>query len=388
MTEPSRNDPPVPETTVVVVGQTPPPFGGQAVMVEKMLRGDYSPVRLRHVRMAFSREMDEIGKFSSGKLVELLRVIGAIVYARFRYRAGILYYPPGGQNRLPIVRDMAILIATRWLFRKTVFHFHASGLADYYTQLSAPLRFLFRRAYFRPDAGIRLSELAPEDAKKLRAASEYIIPNGIEDCAPQLSGAGRAWPAASGHAAPSPVNILFVGVICESKGVEVLLAAARLLADRQSMFRLRIMGKFESQAYEERIRALVRERGLSGHVQFLGVLSGQEKHQAFASADIFAFPTFFESETFSVVLVEALSYGLPVVATDWRAIGSIVEDDVCGFLVPIRDPQAVGEKIELLIRDPDLRASMGRAGRRRYENHFTLAKYHQRLRQVFLELAA
>ena len=355
-------------------------------MVEKMLRGDYSPVRLRHVRMAFSREMDEIGKFAAGKLVELVRVIAAIIYARFRYRARVLYYPPGGQNRLPILRDMAILIATRWLFKKTVFHFHASGLADYYDQLSAPMRFFFRCAYFEPDAAIRLSDLAPEDAKKLRAKSEYIIPNGIEDSTRGGSGVGKAQPGAAGSAAP--VNILFVGVICESKGIEVLLAAARLLVEQDVGFSLWIMGKFESDAYEYRVRGIVEEQGLSGHVQFLGVLTGEEKHRAFLSADIFAFPTFFESETFSVVLVEALSYGLPVVTTHWRAIASIIEDEVSGFLVPIRNPQALSEKIEELALDSDLRHRMGQAGRMRYEDQFTLAKYQERLRQVFLELAA
>ncbi len=375
-------------TDVVVVGQTPPPFGGQAVMVEKMLRGDYGPVKLRHVRMAFSGEMDEIGKFAPRKLVELVRVIAAIVRARVRYRARILYYPPGGQNRLPILRDMAILIATRWMFRKTIFHFHASGLADYYSELSGPMRLFFRWAYFYPDAGIRLSDLAPEDAKKLRAKSEYIVPNGVEDNASKGPRDGPGPPGAGGSAEPEEVELLFVGVICESKGVEVLLAAARQLVERGLRFRLRIMGKFESDGYEEKIRRLVSEQGLSGVVEFLGVLAGEDKHRAFVSADIFAFPTFFESETFSVVLVEALSYGLPVVTTRWRAIPSIIEDQVSGFLVPVRHPQALSEKLETLIRDPDLRRRMGDAGRRRYADQFTLAIFHQRLRQVFVEMAA
>ena len=75
--------------TIVVVGQTPPPIGGQAVMIEAMLQGKHEHVRLHHVRMAFSTEMDQIGRFRLRKLFELVRVIAAIVHARFAHGAQV-----------------------------------------------------------------------------------------------------------------------------------------------------------------------------------------------------------------------------------------------------------------------------------------------------------
>lgn len=50
--------------TVLVVGQTPPPIGGQAVMMERFLKGTYTRIKLVHVRLAFSNEMNEVGRFS------------------------------------------------------------------------------------------------------------------------------------------------------------------------------------------------------------------------------------------------------------------------------------------------------------------------------------
>jgi glycosyltransferase involved in cell wall biosynthesis len=55
---------------------------------------------------------------------------------------------------------------------------------------------------------------------------------------------------------------------------------------------------------------------------------------------VFCFPSFFNSEAFPVVLLEALACGLPIVSTRWRGIPSIVDDGECGLLVEPRDDQA------------------------------------------------
>ena len=90
---------------VLVVGQTPPPFGGQAMMIEALLR--HEPVRLRffHVRLQYSADMDSVGRFSIGKVWVLITTILQVWRARFRYRTPLMYYPPSGPNRVPVLRD-------------------------------------------------------------------------------------------------------------------------------------------------------------------------------------------------------------------------------------------------------------------------------------------
>ncbi len=374
--EPDTFTVPAPQTHIAVVGQTPPPYGGQALMIERLLEGHYPNCVLHHVRMAFSKEMDEIGKFSVAKLFELIRVIAHILTVRFKYGATVLYYPPAGPDLVPVLRDIAILLCTRFFFSKTIFHYHASGLSTLYAQLPALLRPFFRRAYFHADASIRLSPYAPEDPKKLAAKQEYIVPYGIAD---------EYYPDVhlQETGSPAPVNLLFVGVLRESKGVLVFLEACRLLAETNTPFQANLMGKFESEAFQEKVWTLVRRYGLEGSVHFLGVLTGDEKREAFTQADVFCFPTHFESEALSVVLIEALSFGLPIVATQWRGLPSLVEDGDNGFLVPIKDPDAVADRLRRLIADPDLRHRMGQQGRARYLDRYTVAKYHERINRVF-----
>jgi glycosyltransferase involved in cell wall biosynthesis len=81
-----------------------------------------------------------------------------------------------------------------------------------------------------------------------------------------------------------------------------------------------------------------------------------------------------------------MSFGLPVVATDWRAIGSIVRDDESGFLVSIGDSPAVADRLDRLARSPTLATRLGEAGRRRYELDFAESVYQQRVLQLLHEV--
>jgi glycosyltransferase involved in cell wall biosynthesis len=367
---------------VLVVGQTPPPFNGQAIMIEQLVKSDLADLQLIHVRMGFSSHMNELGRIRLSKILHLFGLIARIIFHRLRDGARVLYYPPGGVERVPMYRDMAVLISTRWLFDKTVFHFHAGGVSTQYDQLPAWRRWFFRRAYFGADAAIRISKLNPDDGGRLAAKRQYVIPNGIEDPCDGIA-LRRSGPRNSSD----PLTILFVGVLSEAKGVAVLIEACERLADRGVPFQLSMIGQWESDAFANRIRNRVHDLDLSKQIRFVGALVGEEKFAAYHRADVFCFPTFFEGETFGLVLVEAMACGLPVVATRWRGIPSVVDDGTTGFLVEPRDPDAMAERLAALARDPRLCERMGSAGRAKFEREYTFARHANCIRRALLETA-
>ena len=368
-----------PLVRVVVVGQTPPPVHGQAVMIQTMLEGDYPGVELIYVPMSFSKTLDDVGRFRLGKLGELIALIRRIRATQRRTGATTLYYPPAGPDRIPMWRDFAVLLATRLRFRRTLFHFHAGGLTDeLYPKLTLLERFLFHRAYGKPDAIIRMTPRTPARTDLLHPRADYIVPYGIPDhgCDAETTRAAKGPEAVA--------QILFVGALRESKGVLVLLDACRALAARNVPFSLNLMGAFHTSEFEQIVRERLQDPWLAGRVHLLGVLTGAKKDAAYRCADLFCFPTFYESEAFSVVLVEALSYGLPIVATRWRGIPDIVPDGECGLLVPIQDASSVAIALERLLCDPALRRRLGAAARARYLAHYTEVRFHDSLREVFL----
>lgn len=361
---------------VIVVGQTPPPYSGQAVMIANMLAGVYEGVQLIHVRMALSRTMYEVGQISLRKIIELVALAAKIAVARLRTGATVLYYPPHNLSRAAVYRDMFLLLTTRWMFRKTLFQYHAAGLSEVYPTFPRVLKGLFRRAYFRADMAIR-HPLTPDDAGLLAARGSAEVPYGIEDAASSLLADART------ARAERPITILFVGLLRESKGLLVLLDACRELRRRGVQFRLSLMGTFMDAEFEDQVRAGLRDGGLEDAVDFLGVLTGDAKHRAFAKASIFCFPSFFESESAPVVLLEAMQFALPIVATSWRSIPAVVHDGENGFLLPIKEPIAVADRLQQLIADDDLRERMGSESRRRYQSEYTPAAYQRNLQAVF-----
>lgn len=359
---------------ILVVGQTPPPFGGQAIMINEMLKGVYKKIRFYHVRMSFSSEMDEIGKFKVRKMWHLLNIISQIIYFKLRYNISVLYYPPGGKEYIPMYRDLVILNCTRWLFKKTIFHFHAAGVSRLYPEIGGIMRTLYKRAYFYPDLAVLISESAePNDGSLLKAKKIVVMANGISDRWEELKQIEKS--------ERNEIIILFVGMIRVEKGIEELLQACYILDSKGIQIKLQVVGKFESEQYKDHICGIIQALKIDQVVEFLGVRTGIEKYKIYKCADIFSLPSYME--TFGLVCVEAMQCSLPVVVSDISALRTIVSDNTSGFLVPVRDSIMLASALEKLAVNKELRELMGAEGRKIYKDKFTIQYFWKQIDDTF-----
>ncbi|HEX2092013.1 MAG TPA: glycosyltransferase family 4 protein [Longimicrobiaceae bacterium] len=160
-----------------------------------------------------------------------------------------------------------------------------------------------------------------------------------------------------------PFELLFVGRLVERKGVHVLLdALGRIDASRP--VRLRVVGDGPARGVlEERAERL----GVVGRVVFEGFVSTEELAERFAACDAFVLPAVWDAkgdtEGLGVVLLEAMTYGKPVIASAAGGIVDIVRDGCNGFLVPPGDPDALAGAITACMADPDRRRRLGLQGR-------------------------
>lgn len=362
---------------LLIIGQTPPPYLGQMLSIESLVKAKYQGMRVYHTRLNYSQTTDQVGKFRIRKLFHLLRVIFECSYKILRHRIDVIYYPPGA-DPVPVLRDIATLLVLRRFRRKLILVFHASGVCERVSSWQGILFWLFKKAFFFPDAAIQKSSLNPPDGEFIKARAIYTVPNGWPDQFERFR---------QRKAINFVPVILFVGLIREDKGVEVLIEAAHLLKERGRKFRVQLVGEFTSEEYREELLWEVRDKGLEHCVDFCGLKVGDEKWAQYRSADIFCFPTHYSAESFGNVLVEAMMFELPVVSTTWRGIPGIVEDGITGFLTKIKDPEAVARQLSRLLDDERLRTSMGREGRERYLEKFTIETYVEKTRAVVLEVA-
>ncbi len=357
---------------VLVVGQTPPPVHGQAVMIQELLDGQYAGITLHHIRLNFSRSVDEGGSFKLRKLLVLLRTLTEILIGRWRSQAKILYYPPAAPMFNSVIRDVVLLICTRWLFKYTVFHFHAAGLAEFYQRLPWWLKPLFKLAYRNADLAIFMSENTASAGNDFAAKEVTVIPYGIPD-------SSRLTPSDLREVRDGVARILFMGILCEGKGLLTLIEACSQLQKAGLSFHLVCAGAFASEGFRGEVEKLIESRGLTKMITFPGVLRGEEKWKSFREANIFCFPSHYHAESSPVVLIEAMSFGLPIVTTRWRGIPDVVGGSDGAFIVEPKRPELVANKLEVLLRDRDLKSSMGSKNRAWFCEHYTLVQFRERM---------
>jgi glycosyltransferase involved in cell wall biosynthesis len=152
--------------------------------------------------------------------------------------------------------------------------------------------------------------------------------------------------------APIPGRILFVGRVCLLKGSHYLAEAARILKARGVPCEIRVVGSYSPD--------VIARPAFQGPT-YVGPVPRDAVRSEFAQADVFAFPSL--SEGMAMVQLEAMACGVPVVTTP-RA-GGQVRDGEDGFVVPIRDPRALADRLEQILSDRELREKMSRSAKRK-----------------------
>jgi glycosyltransferase involved in cell wall biosynthesis len=340
---------------VLMLAHFPPPVHGVAAVSEAVLdlRRDFA---ITTVPIQLSRGLDQIGRFSLGKPLLVLRMVLRAARAWRAARPQLVYMtlvPHGGgfYACLPLVALLRLLRA------RVVYHLHGKGIGA-----AAARSALYRRLFAWAMAGGSVILLSPRlvaDAVGLLPERTFFLPNYGPD--PTAAGARDG-----GH-------ILFLSNLVESKGPLVLLDALAMLRARGCRFRASFTGIPFPPLSAERFAEEVAARGLDGHVQYTGPVYGADKAALIAAADIFAFPTM--NDAFPLALLEAMAGGLAVVTTPEGAIPDIVDPGVTGLLVPQGDAVALAGALATLLADPARCRRMGAVGQARVRDHFSRERF-------------
>lgn len=167
------------------------------------------------------------------------------------------------------------------------------------------------------------------------------------------------FPVSDARRKDSSVRITMTGALIWRKAMEYALLAFRGLRNAGVEAELEVLG---GAAKDERERFLytVDDLELGGSVRWRGAVPADEVAQRLREADIFLHAS--HSEGISNAVLEAMACGLPVVCTDAGGMREAVRDGIDGFVVPVRDVEAMAEALVKLARDPELRRRMAGGG--------------------------
>jgi glycosyltransferase involved in cell wall biosynthesis len=179
------------------------------------------------------------------------------------------------------------------------------------------------------------------------------------------------------------IVVTMISRVIRSKGVLDFMAAAQNIASRYTNVRFLLIGTPDDESVD-RLNSAELTR-LKQAVIWPG--PRQDIPTVLAASDIFVLPSTYR-EGIPRVLLEAASTELPIITTNSPGCNEVVENDVNGFLVPVRDPDALSQAILRLIEQPELRQRFGRASRQRAVAHFDLSVIAAQTRSVYHELLA
>jgi colanic acid/amylovoran biosynthesis glycosyltransferase len=182
------------------------------------------------------------------------------------------------------------------------------------------------------------------------------------------------------------IRLLSVGRLVEMKGREYAIKAIAQIKGKYNIH-YDIVG---DGPLRDDLKKLVTDLGLDDIIQFRGWTDSETLERLYSQAHLFIHPSITSSdgnqEGQGVVLLEAQAYGIPVIATRHGAFPDSLLDGQSGFLVPEKDVEALADKIEFLIANPQMWPQLGRTGRRFIEEQFDAAILNKRLEEIYAEL--
>lgn len=264
----------------------------------------------------------------------------------------------------------SVVCLLSWLARRPfLLHAHGSEFAQFYEECSPLARRIVRTVLARADLVMALSETWRTTLAQIspRARIE-VLTNAVP--LPPLEERRRI-------AAHQP-TLLFFGEIAPHKGVFELARAFAAVSDAFPQLKLVYAGTGRS---IQEVGRLPGELGLEGRIECTGWLESQRKRAVLAGASIFVLPSYVEG--MPMALLEAMSWGLPVIATPVGGVPEVISHEVNGLLVAPGDVAALAAAITRLMSDPALCERLGSAARETIATRFSLNTAFERLLAIY-----
>lgn len=350
----------------------PPPAHG-AAKVGEFIRHSHAineTIECRYIPIRSSDTIGDIGKVSAKKLYFVIELYLKVLWALITFRPDLIYFTASIRS-VAFYRDL--LLSTLWKFYRKFtpadiyYHYHTKGINEFVT---ASARNLGLTRFFLRDVNlILLSPMLENDFRQVHTyKSVSYLPNGVEDTLDETRFASMI---TTRYLQTKPLNILYLSNMIKAKGYFEVLKLAQLTQNHPIHYHF--AGGWQSDTEEKEFFDYIQKHGLSETVTFHGFVNGDQKRTLFENAHLFIFPTRYPNEAFPLSLLEAMSYGLPSIATNEGSIpyilderSGIIIDDTANLLTPLETA------LLTLLND-----TTARYCRERYLHHFNLERFEQ-----------
>ncbi len=360
-----------------ILHRSPPAHGAAAVgdfiTSSEVLKENFE---CRFITIKSSDTISDIGKVSFKKFYMVAKLYIKILWALLVFRPQKIYFT-ASISSVALYRDL--LVSTLWKVYKLLkptevyYHYHTKGVDEF---ISASKRNLKLIRFFVEDVNlILLSPLLEEDFKKVQTRKHiYFLPNGVED--PMAKENFETY-TVSKYDHVDTIEALYLAHMMKEKGYLEVLELAR--QTREQTIRYHFAGNWKDEESETEFFEFVKVHGLEEKVIYHGFVSGDTKDSLFKNAHLLLYPS--KNDAFPLTLLESLSYGVPVIATNEGSIPYIL-DEKSGIVLdsisklPDALEVAIGQMVNI---------ETSKYCRERFLEYFTLEQFEKNLVKILKE---
>lgn len=360
---------------IVFILHLPPPVHGSSMVGQyikdsKVVENTFDA---KFINLSTSLTIDEIGKKPFLKVSRYFKILLQVIISLIKDNPGVIYLAISAKG-IGFYKDFPIAVLAKLFGKKLVLHYHNKGVCKHEHKFFDNLLY---QILFKNTKIILLSERLFKDVSKyVKKENVFFCPNGI----PVLNLEKEVLPKIN-----EIPQLLFLSNLIESKGVYVLLDALKILNDNNVKFHCNLVGG-EGDISLKQLAQKINNLNLQNCVSYLGKKYNHEKHKVFQSSDIFVFPTFYHNETFGIVNIEAMMFGLPVISTSEGGIPDVVKNGETGFIIENQNSNQLAEKIKWFIDNPEQASLMGEKGREHFLENYTLEIFENRLTHILNQI--
>ena len=359
-----------------ILHRSPPAHGaakvGDVIFSSKILKENFE---CRFITIKSSETISDIGKVNFKKFYLVAELYVKVLWSLLTFRPQKIYFTASIKS-VAFYRDL--FISTLWkiyhLFKsvKVYYHYHTKGVDDFV--INSELNLKLTRFFVKDVNLVLLSPMLEKDFEKVKTFKEvFYLSNGVEDV---LEGVDFNELIEIKYRKIDPLKVLYLSNMIKSKGYFSVLELANKTKDQHIEYHF--AGGWQKSEDETDFFDYIKKNELADKVTFHGFVNGDEKQKLFEKSHLFIFPTRYENEAFPLSILEALSYGLPIIATDEGSIPYIIDEKSGIVLHDINKlPEALDQAQAILLNNKTAMYC-----RQRYLDNFSLEQFEDNLVNV------
>jgi glycosyltransferase involved in cell wall biosynthesis len=355
---------------ILIVGKLPPPYIGPAVATNIILNSTLTKeFELVHLNTKVNESIDDFGKVGISKYLKNLSIYFRLIQLLMNSKVDLVLIPIS-QTTLGFLKDSIFILIASVFSTNILLQLRGSNFKNWMKTTNSITEMYVRFCLNRTQGMIVLGENLRHLFEGYYSSEQiYVISNGCNTSIPKSIKKS------------TKIQLLYFANFLPSKGIKEILEALGILKEKGiDSFEMTAVGAWDNEEYRKECIDILDKNNIE--VSFHKPMSGEEKWQTFADADVFLF-TPNGPEGHPWVIVEALSAGLPIISTDQGAIVESVLHNKNGIILKNSSPNEISKELERMMLDKDMIEEMGKESKLHYNQNFTEARMVENISKTF-----